>query len=275
RTPGFSPRPRGAPPGRLGSRPAPGEPRPDAWVLALPPGLGTSRQPLPEPPGCPTTEPPDQAPGSPPGLGQTWGPVSSWAGHAASVPPSLSLWPQPPASPELCPARPAETDPGEPGPRCSPPSRPEPQGPPAAGTELGCPRGALKAESRQAGAGSPSRAAPCPRATLLVTLPWGSPPRPGAWLPPQGLWLPGQGGASWLEPVASPPDARLRGGRFEGTIAAQFFGHTHVDEFEMFYDEETLSRPVSVAFVAPSVTTYVNLNPGECGPRARPPQGVT
>uniref|UniRef100_A0A8C8S0S8 Sphingomyelin phosphodiesterase n=1 Tax=Pelusios castaneus TaxID=367368 RepID=A0A8C8S0S8_9SAUR len=50
--------------------------------------------------------------------------------------------------------------------------------------------------------------------------------------------------------------------RFEGTIAAQFFGHTHVDEFEMFYDEETLSRPVSVAFVAPSVTTYISLNPG-------------
>ncbi|XP_065690501.1 sphingomyelin phosphodiesterase [Patagioenas fasciata] len=50
--------------------------------------------------------------------------------------------------------------------------------------------------------------------------------------------------------------------RFEGTIAAQFFGHTHVDEFELFYDEETLARPVSVAFVAPSVTTYINLNPG-------------
>ncbi|XP_029821611.1 sphingomyelin phosphodiesterase, partial [Manacus vitellinus] len=38
--------------------------------------------------------------------------------------------------------------------------------------------------------------------------------------------------------------------RFEGTIAAQFFGHTHLDEFELFYDEETLSRPVSIAFVA-------------------------
>ncbi|KAM6139813.1 LOW QUALITY PROTEIN: sphingomyelin phosphodiesterase [Pterocles gutturalis] len=50
--------------------------------------------------------------------------------------------------------------------------------------------------------------------------------------------------------------------RFEGTIAAQFFGHTHLDEFEMFYDEETLTRPISVAFVAPSVTTYINLNPG-------------
>ncbi|KAM4697277.1 sphingomyelin phosphodiesterase [Discoglossus pictus] len=50
--------------------------------------------------------------------------------------------------------------------------------------------------------------------------------------------------------------------RYESTIAAQFFGHTHLDEFEIFYDEETLTRPVSVAFIAPSVTTYINLNPG-------------
>ncbi|XP_069748409.1 sphingomyelin phosphodiesterase isoform X2 [Narcine bancroftii] len=49
--------------------------------------------------------------------------------------------------------------------------------------------------------------------------------------------------------------------RYEGTIAAQFFGHTHVDEFEVFYDADTLSRPLSVAFIAPSVTTYINLNP--------------
>ncbi|XP_063162141.1 sphingomyelin phosphodiesterase [Candoia aspera] len=50
--------------------------------------------------------------------------------------------------------------------------------------------------------------------------------------------------------------------RFEGTVAGQFFGHTHLDEFEMFYDEETLSRPVGIAFLAPSVTTYIGLNPG-------------
>uniref|UniRef100_A0A8D0BBM4 Sphingomyelin phosphodiesterase n=1 Tax=Salvator merianae TaxID=96440 RepID=A0A8D0BBM4_SALMN len=50
--------------------------------------------------------------------------------------------------------------------------------------------------------------------------------------------------------------------RFEGTVAGQFFGHTHMDEFQMFYDEETLLRPVGVAFVAPSVTTYIDLNPG-------------
>lgn len=50
--------------------------------------------------------------------------------------------------------------------------------------------------------------------------------------------------------------------RYEGTITGQFFGHTHVDEFQMFYDEDTMSRPLSVAYIAPSVTTYVNLNPG-------------
>ncbi|XP_066444653.1 sphingomyelin phosphodiesterase [Eleutherodactylus coqui] len=50
--------------------------------------------------------------------------------------------------------------------------------------------------------------------------------------------------------------------RYESTIAAQFFGHTHLDEFEIFYDEETLSRPLSVAFISPSVTTFINLNPG-------------
>lgn len=59
--------------------------------------------------------------------------------------------------------------------------------------------------------------------------------------------------------------------RFEGTIAGQFFGHTHVDEFEMFYDEETLTRPVSIAFIAPSVTTYINLNPGGCQTLNTPP----
>lgn len=51
--------------------------------------------------------------------------------------------------------------------------------------------------------------------------------------------------------------------RYEGTITGQFFGHTHKDEFEMFYDETDKTRPLGVAFIAPSVTTYVDLNPGE------------
>ncbi|XP_050420386.1 sphingomyelin phosphodiesterase-like [Adelges cooleyi] len=50
--------------------------------------------------------------------------------------------------------------------------------------------------------------------------------------------------------------------RYESTITAQFFGHTHYDEFEIFYDTQNLTRPVSVAYVGPSVTTYMNLNPG-------------
>nr|XP_061801179.1 sphingomyelin phosphodiesterase-like [Nerophis lumbriciformis] len=50
--------------------------------------------------------------------------------------------------------------------------------------------------------------------------------------------------------------------RYESTITGQFFGHTHYDEFQMFYDGETLTRPLGVAFIAPSVTTYINLNPG-------------
>ncbi|KAM7398071.1 hypothetical protein PAMA_006103 [Pampus argenteus] len=50
--------------------------------------------------------------------------------------------------------------------------------------------------------------------------------------------------------------------RYESTITGQFFGHTHVDEFKMFYDEATLTRPLGVAFIAPSVTTFINLNPG-------------
>lgn len=51
--------------------------------------------------------------------------------------------------------------------------------------------------------------------------------------------------------------------RYESTITGQFFGHTHFDEFQLFYDEETLTRAVSVAYIAPSVTTFINLNPGK------------
>ena len=49
--------------------------------------------------------------------------------------------------------------------------------------------------------------------------------------------------------------------RFEGTVMAQFYGHTHNDEFEIFYDPEDSSRATSVSFIAPSVTTIGALNP--------------
>lgn len=50
--------------------------------------------------------------------------------------------------------------------------------------------------------------------------------------------------------------------RYESTITAQFFGHTHYDEFEVFYDHKDLSRPSSIAYVGPSVSPYYDLNPG-------------
>jgi len=50
--------------------------------------------------------------------------------------------------------------------------------------------------------------------------------------------------------------------RFENTIAAQFFGHTHNDHFYMYYeDADPKGKPSHVAFIAPSLTTYSDLNP--------------
>ncbi|KAF2346196.1 Metallo-dependent phosphatase-like [Trinorchestia longiramus] len=50
--------------------------------------------------------------------------------------------------------------------------------------------------------------------------------------------------------------------RYESTITAQFYGHTHYDELEVFYDDDDVTRPISIAYVGPSVTTYPDLNPG-------------
>lgn len=30
--------------------------------------------------------------------------------------------------------------------------------------------------------------------------------------------------------------------RYEGTVVAQFYGHSHADEFELFFDTETFSE---------------------------------
>jgi len=46
--------------------------------------------------------------------------------------------------------------------------------------------------------------------------------------------------------------------RYSATITGQFYGHTHTDEFEVFYSE---GRPVNVAYIAPAVTPYHGLNP--------------
>jgi sphingomyelin phosphodiesterase len=50
--------------------------------------------------------------------------------------------------------------------------------------------------------------------------------------------------------------------RYEATIASQFFGHTHFDEYEVFYDEVYRGRASSIAYIGPSVTPYYGLNPG-------------
>ena len=41
----------------------------------------------------------------------------------------------------------------------------------------------------------------------------------------------------------------------------QFHDHTHNDEFKVFYDLETNTRPINVAYVSPSVTSWKNMNP--------------
>uniref|UniRef100_A0A914VBV9 Sphingomyelin phosphodiesterase n=1 Tax=Plectus sambesii TaxID=2011161 RepID=A0A914VBV9_9BILA len=51
--------------------------------------------------------------------------------------------------------------------------------------------------------------------------------------------------------------------RFENTVVAQFFGHTHSDEFYVSYldPSDFRSRPTSVVFSAPSLTTYSDYQP--------------
>lgn len=50
--------------------------------------------------------------------------------------------------------------------------------------------------------------------------------------------------------------------RYEKTVTAQFYGHTHTDEIEVYYDYDDSTRPIGVAYVAPGVTTHVYMNPG-------------
>ncbi|CAF3153509.1 unnamed protein product [Rotaria sp. Silwood2] len=50
--------------------------------------------------------------------------------------------------------------------------------------------------------------------------------------------------------------------RYENTIAGQFYGHRHNDEFAVVYDEVDPKRPVSMMYIGPSLTTESFLNPG-------------
>ncbi|PSN43682.1 Sphingomyelin phosphodiesterase [Blattella germanica] len=48
--------------------------------------------------------------------------------------------------------------------------------------------------------------------------------------------------------------------RFQSTVIAQFVGHTHWDEFELYYSLDDPTKPINVAFNGGSLTHYDNLN---------------
>jgi len=48
--------------------------------------------------------------------------------------------------------------------------------------------------------------------------------------------------------------------RYANTVVAQFYGHTHTDEFQIFHSGPN-KMPVNVAYIAPSVTPYHGGNP--------------
>ncbi|KAF2894533.1 hypothetical protein ILUMI_11661 [Ignelater luminosus] len=49
--------------------------------------------------------------------------------------------------------------------------------------------------------------------------------------------------------------------RFANTIVAQFNGHTHFDEFRVFYNTSNISQAINVAWNGGSLTTYTDVNP--------------
>jgi len=50
--------------------------------------------------------------------------------------------------------------------------------------------------------------------------------------------------------------------RYESSIAGTFWGHTHRDELQIFYDTTNITRAISVAYIGPSLTPYGDNNPG-------------
>ncbi|KAG5672941.1 hypothetical protein PVAND_003028 [Polypedilum vanderplanki] len=49
--------------------------------------------------------------------------------------------------------------------------------------------------------------------------------------------------------------------KFHNIISAQFNGHSHVDEFNVFYDSKNITNAINVAWNGGSVTTFSDLNP--------------
>ncbi|KAL9055736.1 MAG: hypothetical protein Q9162_003372 [Coniocarpon cinnabarinum] len=75
------------------------------------------------------------------------------------------------------------------------------------------------------------------------------------------------GGSSSYNSLPQPSDLFYQiVDRFNNTIRGTFFGHTHSDEFSVFYANNATSQTpedaVAVAWIGPSVTPYTNLNAG-------------
>jgi len=49
--------------------------------------------------------------------------------------------------------------------------------------------------------------------------------------------------------------------QYNNTVIGQFFGHSHEDYFEVFRDVETNLIPTNLAFICPSITSYIGINP--------------
>jgi len=50
--------------------------------------------------------------------------------------------------------------------------------------------------------------------------------------------------------------------RYKNVIKAQFYGHTHFDEFKLYYNIYNRSEAISPAWVGASLTPFTDLNPG-------------
>jgi sphingomyelin phosphodiesterase len=50
--------------------------------------------------------------------------------------------------------------------------------------------------------------------------------------------------------------------RYQNIILAQFYGHTHNDEFKVFFDSLNGGKPSGSLWIGASVTPYTELNPG-------------
>lgn len=50
--------------------------------------------------------------------------------------------------------------------------------------------------------------------------------------------------------------------RFQDTVLASYFGHTHRDEFRVLLSPYRKPTPISVAYIGPSITSFTENNPG-------------